>query len=220
MLWNGLELPESYFHDDDVYIIKGDACQTLPQLPEKSANLVLTDPPYLREFLYTYDYLADYCPRLMPRGASLITIVGHFAIPEVVAKFQDKLKYRWTFCMNQFDGSHARMAMGIEVLWKPCLWYVKDAYPQGRGFIRDGFIVSGKNGQTKSSSHKWEQDTSWAEFFISKLTNEKSVVLDPFLGSGTTAVASRGLDRKCIGIEISEEYCELATLRYLRSLND
>ena len=44
--WNGLELPESYFHDDAVYIIKGDACQILPQIPNKSIDLVLCDLPY------------------------------------------------------------------------------------------------------------------------------------------------------------------------------
>ncbi len=44
--WNGLELPESYFHDDDVYIIKGDCQQVMPQIPDKCINLVLCDLPY------------------------------------------------------------------------------------------------------------------------------------------------------------------------------
>src|SRR5690606_7259333 len=120
-----------------------------------SIDLVFTDPPYSREFSYTYDYLANECPRLMKDGASLLTIVGHFALEEVMEKCRGKLKYRWLLCMNQFDGKHSRMAMGIEVVWKPILWYVKRAYPQGRGFLRDGVKISGVDGQNKKR-HKWE----------------------------------------------------------------
>jgi len=44
-------------------------------------------------------------------------------------------------------------------------------------------------------------------------SNEKYVVLDPFLGSGTTAVACKMLKRNFIGIEISPEYCKIANER-------
>jgi len=48
---------------------------------------------------------------------------------------------------------------------------------------------------------------------IKLTTNEGDLVLDPFLGSGTTAVACKELNRKFIGIEINEEYCEIARNR-------
>ena len=44
-------------------------------------------------------------------------------------------------------------------------------------------------------------------------SNENDVVLDPFMGSGTTAKVARALGRKYIGFEISQEYVDLANKR-------
>jgi len=51
---------------------------------------------------------------------------------------------------------------------------------------------------------------SW---FIKLFTKEGDLVLDPFLGSGTTNIAAKDLERKYLGIEINEEYYQLALSR-------
>lgn len=51
---------------------------------------------------------------------------------------------------------------------------------------------------------------SW---FIKLFTAENDIVLDPFMGSGTTAVAAKQLRRHYIGIDIKEEYCDIARER-------
>jgi site-specific DNA-methyltransferase (adenine-specific) len=48
---------------------------------------------------------------------------------------------------------------------------------------------------------------------IKSWSNEGDVVLDPFMGSGTTAKVARALGRHYIGFEISKEYCDLANKR-------
>ena len=52
----------------------------------------------------------------------------------------------------------------------------------------------------------------WIEL-LKDNSNENQTVLDCFMGSGTTALACEKLNRKWIGIEISEKYCEIAKKR-------
>jgi DNA modification methylase len=50
-------------------------------------------------------------------------------------------------------------------------------------------------------------------WFIKLFTQKGDIVLDPFIGSGTTAAAAIELGRKFIGIDINDEYCKLALKR-------
>jgi DNA modification methylase len=202
-----------YFQTENFVLYHGDANEILQSFDAESIDLVLTDPPYPREFFCTYIYLAEHCPRLMKDGASLVTIIPHFSLPEVLKQFDGKLKWRWLLHMNQWEGSHARLAMGIECCMKPLGWWVKRAYPKGRGFIRDGVKVTGKDGQ-KKSRHKWEQDISSFLYFCEKLTKAGDTVLDPYLGSGTTMEVAIRLGRRCVGIELEEEHCKTSVERY------
>jgi len=49
--------------------------------------------------------------------------------------------------------------------------------------------------------------------YIKILSKEEDIVLDPFIGSGTTAIVCKQLNRNFIGFEISEEYCNIAYKR-------
>ena len=55
--------------------------------------------------------------------------------------------------------------------------------------------------------------------FINLYTYKNDLILDPFLGSGTTAIAAKLLDRNFVGYEIEEEYIEIAKNRLKKEVN-
>jgi DNA modification methylase len=62
-----------------------------------------------------------------------------------------------------------------------------------------------------NKNHSAAYPLALPEWFIKLFTEKHDVVLDPFLGSGTTALAAKQLERRYIGIDISKEYCDLTT---------
>ncbi|MBA7587859.1 hypothetical protein ES708_29904 [subsurface metagenome] len=70
-----------------------------------------------------------------------------------------------------------------------------------------------QHNKVKGNYHPTCKPVKLMSYLVTLGSREGDVVLDPFLGSGTTAIACRMLGRKCLGMEISEEYCQLALER-------
>ena len=66
--------------------------------------------------------------------------------------------------------------------------------------------------------HPTQKPVALMEYLIKTYTNEGETVLDFAMGSGTTLMAAKALGRKAIGIEISEEYCELTVRRLVQEV--
>jgi len=64
-----------------------------------------------------------------------------------------------------------------------------------------------KNGRI----HPFEKPVKLIKYLITKTTAK--TILDPFAGSGTTGVAAKELNKKCVLIELEEKYCEIAARR-------
>jgi len=65
----------------------------------------------------------------------------------------------------------------------------------------------------QSNSHPTVKPIALMEYLVKLVSREGQVVLDPFMGSGTTGMACKRLDREFIGIEMMEEYMEIAKAR-------
>jgi len=67
--------------------------------------------------------------------------------------------------------------------------------------------------ESGNKNHSAAFPVSLPEWFIKLFTKPDDIVLDPFLGSGTTAVAAKINNRRYIGIDISKEFCSIAEKR-------
>jgi len=105
---------------------------------------------------------------------------------------------RWGFC-----GFH------------PILYYGKCPYLKNRMGHRPSSIeISGKAGVSSEDRHPVAKPIRWMEFLVTKASVDSHVmILDPFMGSGTTGVACANLVRKFIGIEIERKYFDIACER-------
>ncbi len=67
--------------------------------------------------------------------------------------------------------------------------------------------------QDKKTGHPSQKPLALMKYLIEIHSKENDIVLDPFLGSGTTGIACKLLNRKFIGIEMNKEYLEIAVAR-------
>ena len=61
----------------------GDFRQLSKTIPNESIELIFTDPPYAAEFVPLYEDLAVIAHNVLEEEGSLVTYVGHYAIPKV-----------------------------------------------------------------------------------------------------------------------------------------
>lgn len=111
---------------------------------------------------------------------------------------------------------------GFRSTFEHAVWLIKDnpkkeetIKPKTFNFLTQKEMCNVMNydiGQ-KDSTHPTEKPLELTKRLIKVLSNENDVILDCFLGSGTTAVASKQLNRKYIGFEISKEYIDMSNER-------
>ena len=195
----------------------GDCREILPTLPKVDA--VITDPPYGVNL-----------------GANGPTALGKTAYEST----DDTPEFVATVCVPvivQCIASGARVVMtpGIRNCWKyPEPTELGTIYnPAGAGFSRWGFTTSqpilyyGKDphGQKKKpqsilwneiaepNGHPCPKPIKLMRWFVDRASLQHEIILDPFMGSGTTGVAAMQLGRKFIGIEIEPKYFDIACKR-------
>ncbi len=235
----------------------------LSKLPDKSIDLVLTDPPY-GSTSYSWDAIFP-IDIMWHEFNRIITDNGTFCIfgnepyaSQVRVGNLANYKYDWIWVKSKLSGYvHVKNRPGtlseyISVYCKaPIRTYLYGKIttdicmtynPQGlipiggspRATKLKNRILGKKTGAIdalryathtnypnnilkypvfRNTNHPSEKPLDLIKWLVKTHSNENDIVLDPFLGSGTTAVACKQLNRRYIGIEINPEYCKIAERR-------
>ena len=196
------------FLDGDIVRI-GDFRTILPSIPDGCVDLIFTDPPYDKETVPLYEDMAREAARILRPGGSLICYLGQYATADVCRLVGNHLKFLWPLCCYHEGPGQVMAFWGIRVKWKPMLWFVNGGNRFDTSAVVEDLIVSTK----EKSSHPWQQSVTEARYYIEKLTPQGGLVVDPFCGGGTTAVAAKQAGRKWITCELDPEYAAIATKR-------
>lgn len=167
-------------------------------------DYIITDPPYVREYLYIYDVLAYRAAQWLKPGGLLIAMCGQSYLDEIYAMMSKHLQYYWTAAYLTPGQPTPLRQRNVNTTWKPLLIYSNSEY-QGKIF-GDVFKSDGND----KSMHKWGQSESGMYDIISKICLPGQYVLDPFCGAGTTGIAS--LKHGCLfdGIDIDERNVKIS----------
>ena len=241
---------DRYFETNNGILYCGDCLEIMKGFPEGIIDLVLTDPPYnvskndrivrnngrfgkakpINLNFGEWDYGSVRWEDFMPQFNSLLKENG------VLAMFYDRIELGVVAKHLTTIGWKVRH-IGIWIKTNPAPQARKVGWQIGSEF----FLVATKNhgsghhfnyqlGQSKDyfthsvsfkHLHPTQKPLELIKWIASYWSYEGDLVLDPFMGSGTTAVACEELNRRWIGIEINEEYCEIAEKRlkpYMRRL--
>ena len=218
--------PKPYYQDDAVTIYHADCRDILPHLPK--VDLVLTDPPYGMDFVSNRhgDRYETYKTKTRPVSSmgDEDTSLRDWVLdwwgdrPALIfGTWKRPRPHNTKHVLIWRKGDHLGMG-DLSIPWRPDL---EEIYVIGSGFKGHRgtsllYYQAPVSWASRGRYHPHEKPVSLIKALLLKCPFV--TILDPFLGSGTTARACKDLGRKCIGIEIEERYCEIAARRMAQTV--
>jgi site-specific DNA-methyltransferase (adenine-specific) len=214
---------KAYYQDEWVTIYHGDCREILPQILDKSVDLVLTDPPY--GINHKSDWMSQiHLAHGKPACKSDDVLIGDDGSIDLLFLSQYKNRIVWGYpyiqdgnatgwlIWDKQPGLDADMTIGspVEMCYSTAWTGFRIIRAMWAGYMRD-------NGEQRFE-HPTQKPTKVINYCINKGSKSGDLVLDPFLGSGTTCYCAKKLGRHSIGIEINEAYCEIAAKRCMQSV--
>jgi ParB-like chromosome segregation protein Spo0J len=177
----------------------GDFREVLADIPDQSVDAIVTDPPYNVEGVPLYSDLSEFAARVLKPGRLCIAYCGKMALPEHFERLGKHLEYVWTgaiFLPGRHTIFRRKMIFGR---WRPVAFFSAGPY-EIRTTIVDALWAEGR-GEKAPDDHPWQQAVAPFERLVAMAAQAGELVVDPFLGSGTTALACVGSGRRFLGAD-------------------
>src|SRR3989338_6826749 len=196
-----------------------DCLEGIRKLDSESVDLILTDPPYGlnkkgiqndADLSLFYSILPEGY-RVLKKDSFFITFFSTKYLPEL---FKDNpFQYFWQIILYCPNGS-VRSSIGYTKFMSVII--LKKGNPRIKKSNKDIFVdTPGRKIEPEEGyiNHPTPKPTKFIKELLEMFSKDEDLVLDPFIGSGSTAVACQDINRNFIGFEINKEYCELANKR-------
>lgn len=179
-------------------------------LEDNSVDYIITDPPYPKEYIPLYGNLSEVAQRVLKPGGSLIVMCGQSYLPEVMRELCKCMKYHWCMAYETPGGQSPQLFhKKVNTFWKPVIWFTKGDY--SGEYVGD--VLKSPVNQNDKRYHEWGQSLGGMVDIVERFTNPGDIILDPFLGGGTTGVAAVTMGRKFIGADIEKKNVVLSMQR-------
>jgi len=209
-----------------INLMLGDCLERMKEIRDGSVDMILTDPPYGMSFQSNHRktkhskikgdsnlyWLDDWCSELY-RVSADNTAHYVFCSFHHVDKFKQALerlfKIKNVLIWEKNNTSMGDLKGDFAPKYEMIIFIHK-----GRRLIngkRDPNIL--KFSKTKNELHPTQKPVDLLQYLIGKFSDSGQLIFDPFMGSGTTGVAAKNLNRKFIGIEMDKGYFEIAKNR-------
>lgn len=189
----------------------GDFREVLADLPDGSVDAVVCDPPYDVAGAPLYSDLSAFAARVLKPGRLCVAYCGKMALPEHFERLGEHLEYVWTGALF-LPGRHTifrrKMIFGR---WRPVAFFSNGPY-EVRTTIVDALWAAGR-GEKSADDHPWQQAVGPFERLLDMTTKPGELVVDPFVGSGTTGVACVNRGRRFMGADVNPGAVSLAIRR-------
>jgi 16S rRNA G966 N2-methylase RsmD len=181
------------------------------EIPEASVDVIVTDPPYPKEYLPLYGELAEFSAQVLKPGGSLVVMCGLSYLPEILKDMGQHIRYQWMLSYLTLGSQSPQIfTRRVVTFWKPLLWFVKGDY------TGDWISDVCQSVSNDKDHHKWGQSISGMTDIVDRFSDPGDIVLDPFCGGGTTGVVAAAMNRQFIGIDCDPGCIETTKRRIYR----
>lgn len=165
------------------------------------------------------DKFFESAARIIKKGGSMIVFMAIIKV-ETVIKLAEKhgFYYKTTGIWHKTNPMPRNMNLHFVNSTEAWIYFTYKARTgtfNNEGAMLHDFIETSvtPNGERKHGKHPTQKPESLITHFVNVLSNEDDWVMDPFMGSGTTGVVSKRLNRNFIGIELDANYYAMAGQR-------